>query len=63
MSKLKYNQRGFEQLVGETVKRIDTSCINVVHIHCESGKIISIDAEEQHYGIPVIQVGEGWDVK
>lgn len=60
MSKIQYNGRGFDGLVGEVVILVDTSSINVVHIHCQSGKIISVDAEAHNYGIPVIQVGEGW---
>ncbi len=54
--------RGFLALHGETVTCVDTSAINVVHIHCKSGKVISVDSESSHYGIPVIQVGQGWDV-
>lgn len=52
------NTRGFTALVGETVAYIDTTAINVVHIHCDSGKIVSIDAEERHCGIPVVQVAD-----
>lgn len=62
MSKKTFNQRGFKDLIGEVVVKVDTSAINVVHIHTQSGKIISIDGEEQHYGIPVVQVND-WAVK
>jgi hypothetical protein len=53
--------RGFLELHGETVTYVDTTAINVVHIHCKSGKVISVDSESSHYGIPVIQVGTGYD--
>lgn len=62
MTKNTFNQRGFEALIGETVVKVDTSAINVVHIYTQSGKIISIDGEEQRYGIPVIKVNH-WDFK
>ena len=52
------NTRGTDALVGETVAFVDTYSINVIHIHCKSGKVVSIDAEEQHYGIPVVQVAD-----
>ncbi len=56
--------RGFEALIGETIKKIDASAINVVHIQCESGKIVSIDAGgETMYGIPIVSVATGYDVK
>lgn len=47
-------QRGFKELIGETIKKIDASSLNVIHIECESGKVVSVDTEEHHYGIPVI---------
>lgn len=52
------NTRGTNTLVGETVVLVDTSSINVIHIHCKSGKVVSIDAEERHFGIPVVQVAD-----
>ncbi len=61
--KKEFNGRGFEQLVGETVVVVDTTAINVVHLHTVSGKVISIDAEASHCGIPVVQVGEGYDTE
>lgn len=57
---MKNDDRGFSQLLGEYVVSVDTTAINVVHIHTASGKVISIDAENSHYGIPVVQVGTGW---
>jgi hypothetical protein len=40
--------RGFQHLIGETIKKVDATAINVVSIETESGKIIEIDADEQH---------------
>ncbi|WYV99447.1 hypothetical protein NoPa_00108 [Pseudomonas phage vB_PpuM-NoPa] len=53
-------ERGFEAFVGETVVSVDTSSINVVHFYCESGKVISVDAECTFYGIHCPQVSEGY---
>lgn len=50
--------RGFNVLIGETVVSVDTSAINVVHIRTASGKVVSIDADEQHYGIAIVQVND-----
>ena len=58
MSKKEINTRGFADLVGEVILQIDTTAINVVHIHCVSGKVVSIDAESSHCGIPVVSVGD-----
>lgn len=55
-------ERGFNALIGETIVMVDTSSINVVHIHCKSGKVVSIDGEEHHSGIAVISVND-WDWK
>lgn len=52
------NKRGFEKLVGETIVSVDTTSINVVHIKCASGKIVSVDADIQHYGIGVVSVND-----
>lgn len=46
--------RGFINLVGETIKKIDSSCINVIYIETESGKIITVDCDEQHIGVGII---------
>lgn len=56
------NGRGMEQFVGETVKYVDTSSINVAHFHMLSGKIVSVDAEEEHFGIPIVAVSEDYKV-
>lgn len=53
-----YNERGFDKFVGETIVKVDCSCINVIHFHTESGKVISVDAEEKHCTIPVISVND-----
>lgn len=54
--------RGMEQFVGETVAYVDTSSINVLHFHMVSGKVVSVDAETQHYGIPILAVSEDYKV-
>lgn len=54
--KTEYNARGFQALEGQTIVRVDASSINVVHFHLQSGQTVSVDAEEQHYGIPVVSV-------
>lgn len=46
----------FEQFVGKTVTAVDAECINVVRFEFTDGTHIAIDADEQHYGIAVIQV-------
>lgn len=56
------NERGFDKLVGETITFIDTSAINVVHFHTQSGKIVSVDAEQSHFGIPVINAENNYEV-
>jgi hypothetical protein len=55
------NERGTQDLIGETIVMVDTSSINVIHLHCASGKVVSIDGEEQHYGIPIIAVNNWKD--
>ena len=52
------NQRGTQELVGETIVFVDTTAINVIHIHCKSGKVVSVDAEDSYYGIPVVGVSD-----
>lgn len=47
--------RGFDLLIGETIKKIDATSINVVTIETESGKSIEIDCDEQHYQIGVLR--------
>ena len=46
----------FAQFVGKTVSAVDAECINVVRFEFTDGTTIAIDADEQHYGIAVIQV-------
>ena len=46
----------FEQFVGKTVAAVDAESINVVRFEFTDGTTIAIDADEQHYGIAVIQV-------
>lgn len=49
-------KRGFMDFVGEEIVDVDTTAINVVYFRTKSGKIISVDAEQSHCGIPVIAV-------
>lgn len=56
-------ERGFYKLIDEVIVKIDTSAINVVHIYTKSGKVVSIDAEDSHCGIPVISADRYWGVK
>lgn len=53
-----FNTRGFQDLLGETVLMVDTTKVNVVHIHTASGKVISIDAETPNDGVPILVVGD-----
>ena len=46
----------FEQFVGKTVAAVDAESINVVRFEFTDGTTMAIDADEQHYGIAVIQV-------
>ena len=46
--------RGFKHLIGETIKKVNAHCINVVTIECESGKIVELNCDEQHYGIGIL---------
>ncbi len=50
----------FNKLLDKKIVDIDCREINVVHFRLDDGSIISIGAEEQHHGIPVVQV-EQWD--
>lgn len=47
--------RGFHNLIGETIKKIDATAINCVTILCESGKIVEINGDDRHYQIAVLQ--------
>ena len=46
----------FERFVGKTVAAVDAESINVVRFEFTDGTTMVIDADEQHYGIAVIQV-------
>lgn len=41
-------------MIGETIKKVDATAINIVTLETESGKVIEIDADEQHYGIGIV---------
>lgn len=56
--KKSFDKRGFKDFIGEEIIKVDTTSINVVHFICKSGKVISVDAEESNYGIPVLSVNE-----
>lgn len=47
-------KRGFDVMVGRTIKSVDTSSINVVHITFTDGVVISIDTEPGPAFIPVV---------
>jgi hypothetical protein len=47
--------RGFQHLIGETIKKIDATAINLVTIETESGKLIEICADENHCGIAIVE--------
>ena len=55
---MKTETRGLEAFIGEEVVKVDAESINVVHFYTKSGKVISIDAKETYYGIPVIAVND-----
>ena len=46
----------FDQFVGKTVTAVDAESINVVRFEFTDGTTMVIIADEQHYGIAVIQV-------
>lgn len=48
--------RGFHHLIGEKIKKIDAEGINCVIIFTESGKVVAIESQALHYGIPVIEL-------
>lgn len=50
--------RGFEKFVGKTIVDVDSTCINVVRFTTDTGEVITIDCDDQVYGIGVIQVRE-----
>lgn len=51
-------QEDFKMLEGKTITFVDAKSINVIHIHTKCGEVISIDSEQTHYGIPVIQIAD-----
>lgn len=50
-----------EAFVGKTVAKVEALSINVIHFYFSDGTSCTIDAEEFLLGIPIIQIGEGWD--
>lgn len=53
--------RGFKHLIGETIKKIDASSINCIHIELENGQKFTVHAEHRHYDIGIVECGEYWD--
>lgn len=51
-------QEDFKMLEGKTIDYVDARAINVIHIHTRCGEVISIDAEQSHYGISVVQISD-----
>lgn len=47
--------RGFDAMVGKTIKGIDTQAINVVKITFTDGSMHEIWAENRHCGIEIIE--------
>lgn len=47
--------RGFEKFIGKTIVSVDSVCINVVRFTTDSGEVITIDCDDQHCGIGIIQ--------
>lgn len=47
--------RGFKELVGQVIKKIDSSAVNIIKIQTESGEVFEIDCDSQIAGIGVMQ--------
>lgn len=56
MDELEMADRGFNAFVGKTIKSIDATAINVVHIVFTDGTKYEIWAEDRHHDIEVIKV-------
>lgn len=53
--------RGFKELIGETIIKIDASAINFIRVECASGKVVNIEAEPSVLGIPAITAYDARD--
>lgn len=47
-------ERGFEQLVGLTIEKVDQLAINSVTFYTTCGKVFTLQADTLHLGIPII---------
>lgn len=47
--------RGFKELIGQTIKKIDSSSVNLLKIETETGEIFEIDCDDQVACIGIIQ--------
>lgn len=54
--------RGFKNLVGETIVKVDATAINIVTFLTASGKIVEINGDEQHCGIAVLRADDVTDI-
>ena len=50
----KKSKRGFEKLIGKTIKKIDARAINCVYVECTDDSVFEINAEESYLRIPII---------
>lgn len=50
--------RGFELLIGKTIKFIDQSSINVVLLECTDNTLFKVEAEERFMGIEILTCSE-----
>ncbi len=59
------NQQRMQKIVaafvGKTVTKVEALSINVIHFYFSDGTSCTVDGEDQFRGIPIIQIGEGWD--
>ena len=52
----------FAKLIGKTITFIDATCINVITVTFSDGTKFTINSDDSHFGIPVIDVSP-WDGK
>lgn len=48
------------QIVGKTIKEVDTSCFNVIHITFTDDTKILISSDGSHMGITGVIIEDGW---
>lgn len=54
------NKKEPPSIIGKTIKEVDTSCFNVIHITFMDDTKISISAENSRLGIPAMLIEDGW---